>query len=140
MFKKIACVVLTISLLFSCQQDPFNSTKITASKAEVIRLSKVSEMPKKSLSAQAEMKQLSFIATVQYMNLEGGFFGLVSKEGKHWLPINLKKEFQQHGAVIKVKGNAIKGMMTIQQWGIPFSITDIELIKPGRAGGGNNLL
>jgi len=139
MFKKIASVVLTISLLFSCQQNPISSTKITASKAEVIRVSKVSEMPKKSRSVQAEVKPLIFIATVQYMNLEGGFFGLVSKEGKHWLPINLKKEFQQHGAVIKVKGNAIKGMMTIQQWGTPLSIIDIELIKPGRLGGGNNL-
>jgi len=139
MFKKITGVVLVINLLISCQQDPANSTKTTASKPEVTRSSKVSEMPKNNLSTQAGMKQLSFIATVQYMNLEGGFFGLVAKGGKHWLPINLKKEFQQHGAVIKVKGNAVNGMMTIQQWGTPFSITHIELIKPGRSAGDHNL-
>ena len=74
------------------------------------------------------------------MNLEGGFFGLVSNEGKHWLPLNLNKEFQQHGAVIKVKGNPVKGMMTIQQWGTPFSITHIELIKAGKKIAGNSLL
>ena len=139
MFKKIVSVVLTSSLLFACQQEPNNSIKITATKTEVTRASEVSEMPKKVLSTKEEMKQLSFTATVQYMNLEGGFFGLVTKEGKHWLPTNLKKEFQKHGAVIKVKGNPIKGMMTIQQWGTPFSITHIELIKAGRPEAENNV-
>ncbi|MFB0998618.1 MAG: hypothetical protein QMC13_00075, partial [Colwellia sp.] len=89
---------------------------------------------------KVDMKQLSFTARVQYMNLEGGFFGLVSKEGKHWLPMNLKKEFQQHGAIIKVTGSALNDIMTIQQWGTPFSITHIELIKAGQSGAESDVM
>lgn len=138
---------LVSSLLISCQQEQKDSTNITekdTTETSTVQakatVEKVSKMPIKKQSNQVDAKQLSFIATVKFMNLEGGFFGLVSNEGKHWLPLNLNKEFQQHGAVIKVKGNPVKGMMTIQQWGTPFSITHIELIKAGKKIAGNSLL
>jgi hypothetical protein len=128
MFKKIVGLVFTCSFLFSCQQAAEEVTSRDTANTEAISAAEVSIMPKKSLSAKAEPEQISFTATIKYMNLEGGFFGLISKEGKHWLPLNLEKEFQKDGVVIKVTGKAITGMMTIQQWGTPFSITDIELI------------
>jgi len=106
---------------------------------DVVSISEELKMSAKSSLHKADMNQLSFIATVKYMNFEGGFFGVISEEGKHWLPLNLNKEFQQEGAVIKVKGKAVKDMMTIQQWGTPFSITHIELIKAGQKGAESNL-
>lgn len=152
MFRKIACLVVTCSILFSCQQEPANSTETTkaseatnstktaAIKVQTSDKSKELEMIKKSQPPQDKMKSVSFIATVKFMNLEGGFFGLVSKEGKHLLPTNLKKEFHQHGAVIKVSGNMLPNMITIEQWGTPFKITDIELIKAGSKGTDSSLL
>ncbi len=71
--------------------------------------------------------------TVKYMDFEGGFYGLVSKAGDKLLPMNLAKEYQLPGTVLKVKGQFIKDMMTIQQWGQPFKITDVKLIKLGKA-------
>jgi hypothetical protein len=44
--------------------------------------------------------------------------------------MNMAKEFAQNGAIVRVKGK-VKDVMTIQQWGTPFTITDIELIKSG---------
>ncbi len=70
--------------------------------------------------------------TVNYYNFEGGFYGLTSKAGDKLLPINLSKQYKLPGTVLKVKGEIIKGMMTIQQWGQPFKITDVELIKLGQ--------
>jgi hypothetical protein len=67
---------------------------------------------------------------VQFLNLEGGFYGIITDSGKKLLPMNMAKEFAQNGAIIRVKGK-VKDVMTIQQWGTPFMITDIELIKPG---------
>ncbi|MFT6902900.1 MAG: hypothetical protein ACJAXS_003119 [Colwellia sp.] len=67
---------------------------------------------------------------VQFLNLEGGFYGIITDSGKKLLPMNMAKEFAQNGAVVRVKGK-VKDVMTIQQWGTPFTITDIELIKPG---------
>jgi len=138
MYKKITIVVLTSSLLFSCQQAVTQPIDKVSSELDVAR-SGIAEISPKGASAEVDKKQMSFTATVKYMNLEGGFFGLVSKEGKHWLPMNLKKEFHQDGAVINVSGSAVEGMMTIQQWGKPFSITHIELIKAGRNVTGKNV-
>ena len=44
--------------------------------------------------------------------------------------MNMAKEFAQNGAVVRIKGK-VKNVMTIQQWGTPFTITEIELISPG---------
>jgi hypothetical protein len=71
--------------------------------------------------------------TVNYYDFEGGFYGLTSKAGDKWLPMNLAKEYQLPGTVLKVQGQLIKGMMTIQQWGQPFKITHVELITLGKA-------
>ena len=139
MLNKMFCIALNCSFLISCQHEAANSSDVETVKLATTNTAKVSTMPKKSSPEQAEIKELSFTATVTFLNLEGGFFGLVTKEGKHWLPMNLKKEFQQHGAVIKVKGKAVN-IMTIQQWGTPFSITHIELISAGRKAASNNLL
>lgn len=67
---------------------------------------------------------------VQFLNLEGGFYGIILDSGKKILPMNMKKEFAQHGAIVRIKGK-VKNVMTIQQWGTPFSITEIELISTG---------
>ena len=147
MFRKIAYIVLLGSTLMSCQQSstssvekPTDEVEKAPVKVEEVSKSEVAKMSIKPSVGKVDLKQLSFTATVKYMNLEGGFFGLVSKEGKHWLPMNLKKEFQQNGAIIKVTGSALNDVMTIQQWGTPFSITHIELIKAGQPGAGNDLM
>jgi len=138
MNKQIAILALTSSLIFSCQQADMKSLDKVTSDFQVTQSVTPSLSPKYP-STEADMKQLSFTATVKYMNLEGGFFGLFASDGKHWLPMNLNKTFQQDGAVIKVRGHAVEGLMTIQQWGEPFSITHIELIKAGRNGTAKNL-
>ncbi len=71
-------------------------------------------------------------ATIQYMELEGGFFGLITDKGEKLLPMNLATEYRQVGAIVKVQGQLLTDMMTIQQWGTPFKITKIELIKAGK--------
>lgn len=71
-------------------------------------------------------------ATVKYLSFEGGFYGLITHNGLKYLPIGLAKEFQQDGAVVSIKGKVNNQVMTIYQWGTPFEISDIKLIKPGR--------
>ena len=75
--------------------------------------------------------------TVVYNDFEGGFYGLTTKAGVKLLPMNLAKQYKLPGTVLKVKGVMIKDMATMQQWGEPFKITDIELIKLGHAGLGD---
>ena len=67
---------------------------------------------------------------VQFLNLEGGFYGIITDSGRKILPMNMAKEFAQNGAIVRIKGK-VKNVLTIQQWGTPFTITEIELITPG---------
>lgn len=69
--------------------------------------------------------------SVKFLNFEGGFYGLVSEKGVKLLPMNLPLKYQIDGTILRVKGQAIKDMITIQQWGEPFELSDIELIKLG---------
>ncbi len=73
----------------------------------------------------------TYTGTVKYLTFEGGFYGIVDKNGTKFLPRNLDKQYRQEGAIIEFKGEFIKGMMTIQQWGEPFEIKEVKLIKAG---------
>jgi hypothetical protein len=79
-----------------------------------------------------EKEMIWHAVTVKYLEMEGGFYGLVSDKGDKFLPRNLAKEYQLPGTQLKVKGEVIKGMITIQQWGKVFNITDVELVKLGQ--------
>ena len=70
--------------------------------------------------------------TVKYLNFEGGFHGLVSKNGEKMLPMNLPVKYKVDGTILRVEGHFIKDMATTQQWGKPFKVTNIELIKMGK--------
>ena len=69
--------------------------------------------------------------TVKYMEFEGGFFGIVDENGAKLLPRKLPNKYRKSGTVLKFKGFEKKDMMTIQQWGSVFEITEVELIKEG---------
>jgi len=69
---------------------------------------------------------------VVYLNFEGGFYGLVTKNGKKLLPMNLAKEYRIEDTILKIKADKVEGLVTIQQWGVPYKLTDVKLIKLGK--------
>lgn len=69
---------------------------------------------------------------VKYLPMEGGFYGIITDDGQKLLPTNLDKKYRQHNAQVKVKGKFVK-IQTIEQWGKPFEISAIELIKAGES-------
>ncbi|ALO33544.1 hypothetical protein CMT41_01520 [Colwellia sp. MT41] len=123
--KEILIAAVTLSLLVAgCSQAHELSNNEN----------KVTELRKDNMdnSAKKTWQQV----TVKYLDFEGGFYGLVSKTGDKLLPMNLAKEYQLPGTVLKVQGHVIKDMMTIQQWGQVFKITEVELIKLGKVNTG----
>lgn len=64
--------------------------------------------------------------TVTYIDLEGGFFGIVTGDHESYLPLNLPPEFERDG--IKVSFTAVKepDVITIQMWGTPVRILSIS--------------
>ncbi|WP_105189238.1 hypothetical protein [Pseudoalteromonas sp. T1lg48] len=91
-------------------------------------------MTELSASEQNNTDDTWLEAEVCYFNLEGGFFGLLTSDGKRLLPLNLPAKFSHHGARIKLRGYEQRDMMTIQQWGTPFHLTQIDFIDPDNTG------
>ncbi len=80
---------------------------------------------------KVKVNMISVQGTIRYFDLEGGFYGIVTNKGQKLLPLNLAKEYQQAGAVVEVKGELQQDMMTTQQWGTPFKVSHITVLKKG---------
>lgn len=90
------------------------------------------QVPPNAVSGKPPISPLKGIAmyqgTVRFLNLEGGFWGIMADNGQRILPQNLPTEFKQDGLRISFKATEITGMMTIQQWGTLSKLSDINVI------------
>ena len=66
--------------------------------------------------------------TVKYVNLEGGFYGIISDNGQKLDPINLKNEFKKDGLRVKFVYSLKKSGANIHQWGKIIEIISIRKI------------
>lgn len=73
------------------------------------------------------VQSLNFEGTVKYINLEGGFWGIVSDDGKNYDPINLAEEFRREGLRVQVKA-VPKNRASIHMWGTVIEITAITKV------------
>lgn len=88
--------------------------------------------PKKAIEKETVQANAGWISVkVIFLEFEGGFYGLVTNEGEKLLPINLGPEYKVANTKLIIQGKKIEGMMTIQQWGTPFKIAQIELVSKG---------
>jgi len=62
---------------------------------------------------------------VRYVDLEGGFYGIVSGSGRYQ-PINLPAQFKVHKKDVTFKARLRPDVMTIHMWGKPIEIIDIK--------------
>lgn len=70
--------------------------------------------------------EISGTGTVTYIDLEGGFYGIVADDGTHYLPLDLDEAYQQDGLKVQFTLSPAEDMMTIQQWGTPVYVVSIE--------------
>lgn len=125
--KKLSLLLMSVISLSACQASDTNEQMPANDAAAIERQAKVAE---KELDTQM-MKQWQK-GKVVFNEFEGGFFGIVTDSGEKLLPMNLKTEYRQAGAIVKFKGKKNNDVMTIQQWGTPFTIESIELISKGK--------
>jgi hypothetical protein len=102
---------------------------IACQQASSVSVNKKIEEPRDATMKKQQV--ITFIATVKHFDFEGGFYGLLAADGHKWLPLNLKQDYKNAGDQLEVTGYEEKDMMTIQQWGKPFTITKVKLIKKG---------
>ena len=73
----------------------------------------------------AQTQPLSFQGTITYLDFEGGFWGIVSADGKHYDPLNLAAKFQQEGLRVQVQAIVKDEMVSTHMWGTIIEITAI---------------
>jgi len=64
--------------------------------------------------------------TIKYINIEGGFWGIISTSGQQFLPVNLPSSYQVHGASISCNYRPAKQMDSFIQWGLAIQIISFE--------------
>ncbi|MBT8448651.1 MAG: hypothetical protein KJO69_03125 [Gammaproteobacteria bacterium] len=108
---KHCCISVALLSLVACQ-SPEEST-----------------MPETDMAKETQETSKMMTATVKYIAIEGGFYGLETADGQQFLPRNLDKNYQTDGTVIRFKVQPVEGVMTTQQWGTLVRLSDVELVK-----------
>ena len=71
---------------------------------------------------------ISGIGEINYINLEGGFYGIISSDGKCYDPINLPSEFKNDGLQINYKVKVLPDQVCFHMWGILVEILEIGVM------------
>lgn len=67
--------------------------------------------------------------TVQYLDIEGGFYGIVADDGSNYDPINLSSDFadfQEDGLRVTFEGKVRDDLDSIHMWGTIIELTAVE--------------
>ncbi len=85
--------------------------------------------PQPEAPVQAEVDpSITIVGTIQYVELEGGFFGIVTEEGAKYFPQYLPFDFKVDGLPVRVDAMPEEQAIGIQMWGVPIRIISI---RPG---------
>ena len=65
----------------------------------------------------------------RYINLEGGFWGIESDNGKKYTPINMPEQLKTDGAKVEVEAVVLKDAMSMTMWGEVIRITSFSTLS-----------
>jgi len=72
---------------------------------------------------------ISTKGVIKYIPLEGGFYGIVTEQGKRYVPVNLSAEFKKDGLKVEFKARIKKDVSSLQMWGEPVEILEIKELE-----------
>lgn len=82
--------------------------------------------PRKIIQGEEEEEIIEDTGVVNYIGIEGGFYGITTDQDKKYRPVNLTQEFKQDGLKVKFKAKSVKGMASTIMWGEMIEIIEIE--------------
>jgi hypothetical protein len=116
--KLHVCLLLTILvlLIFGCQVDTgFLSREETFG------------VGKQSADDTDAKKIIRDTGVIRYINLEGGFYGIIGRKG-NYDPVNLPRIFQQDGLRVSFTAELLDDMGSIHMWGKLIRIVSMQTI------------
>lgn len=70
-------------------------------------------------------KTVSGKGTITFIGVEGGFFGIITDDGRHFDPISLPASFKKDGLWVKFKGALVDGA-DYHMWGEVITLANIQ--------------
>ena len=64
--------------------------------------------------------------TITYVDLEGGFYGIVDSQGNHYFPVDLPQAFQKKGLDVLFRAEPVRKSVSTSMWGQPVRIEAIK--------------
>jgi hypothetical protein len=64
--------------------------------------------------------------TVKFLDFEGGFYGIVSDDGRHYDPMNLDRLFRVDGLRVQFAVKVIQDRFNVHMWGTVVSIVSMR--------------
>jgi len=61
--------------------------------------------------------------TIRYIDIEGGFYGIIGSDGKNYEPVNLRPEFQLEGKEVTFTAEIHEEIESIYMWGTPVEVS-----------------
>lgn len=77
------------------------------------------------LSAIPLGEELKAEGRVEFIDLEGGFYGIVTTDGRSYQPLNLPREYCIDGILVSFTARTVPDTAGITMWGIPISLISI---------------
>ena len=74
----------------------------------------------------SEPETITILGFIKYVELEGGFFGIMTEDGTKFFPEYLEQDFKQDGLGVRVQAKPQEQILGIQMWGTPIEIIKIE--------------
>lgn len=84
------------------------------------------EESKRMATSNKAPEGLAFSGRVVHIDIEGGFWGIVTDSGTKFDPAKLPQELQQDGLAVTGRVRLLKDVMTFRMWGQPVEILEIQ--------------
>lgn len=84
------------------------------------------EETKKMATTTKSQEGLAFTGRVVRVDIEGGFWGVITDSGTKFDPAKLPQELQQDGLAVTGRARLLKDVMTFRMWGQPVEILEIQ--------------
>ena len=69
---------------------------------------------------------LRITGTVRHIPIEGGFYGIVADDGRHYDPVNLPAAFKEDGLPVACRARVLRNRASFHMWGQLVEILDIQ--------------
>lgn len=77
-------------------------------------------------SSRRYKKEIQTKGTVKYLSFEGGFYGIVGDDGKHYDPLNLPPEFRVDALRVRFTAIVTDPVVSFHMWGCIVKLVSIE--------------